>query len=820
MTDLNDLSYGQHGDGTMPDTSNKGTSAAASINQAGVIVGDSDSSLQVNSGFYWEISSNVQHAVRFDGGSPVDLGIAPPVEAGWATADAINDSGSIIGFQSSIDSDGGYFVAGGQIETLPFGPNGLNNLDQVVGTIRQGSRFLASMWVNKPLVPGVDRVVDLDAIARNSGFVGSSFASKIGDRVEILGEATPPGSFQNTGAIWRNGQITRLDDMLGDPTWLITTAAINANGMIAATGFNTVAQNGDRALLLLPVELMVDGNRDGEMSFTDALIHDRDGTTQEKPYRFWLNDDQDAISGTNTPSEVVPVQQFDNSDGHIQSTRDCEDLTRLWINLKGLTSVFKDGNIKVVLKLRNTDGTNPELRLFRSVETSDGQQRYLTDEAWAAAQITPPFDQALLAAAGGGTVVSSTTGVYLNSEFWNGLSEESSEIYLLFEGVSEGKGELYLEFTSNGQKIGESPGVWLDLKNIKTMYERAKVTSAPDPIVPPSTTPSPAHDPLEPRMGWVQDPNGNPPEYSPSSWYESKQYIILVHGWNMSYDDSQNYAETMFKRLWQRGYKGRFARLYWPTLVGDFTFNDSEYRAWKCGESLRQFVASLPNDYTRNIVAHSMGNIVVGSALLKGMEVANYALCHAALSAFCYDDRIDASGTSVLDENWGYSTPCYDTDGSTRDLSYRYKLNAVSGNLINFFLSADDALQKWEWNNDTPSNGGRYPVIGAKPQPYNLGATGYYYHPERPVGQRLGLAFLAMPNRLVNTPHEAMTYVCQSPTKAVGAQGETAGSIGSKVDLATFGFNDVHSAEYNFTVQQTKLFYNKLLEKFQLSFIP
>ena len=60
-------------------------------------------------------------------------------------------------------------------------------------------------------------------------------------------------------------------------------------------------------------------------------------------------------------------------------------------------------------------------------------------------------------------------------------------------------------------------------------------------------------------MGWETDPNGKAyDEGMPLSWQETKQYIVFVHGWNMSYEGSQNFAETMFKRLWQRGYKGRF----------------------------------------------------------------------------------------------------------------------------------------------------------------------------------------------------------------------------------------------------------------------
>src|SRR5262249_2146806 len=159
------------------------------------------------------------------------------------TAYAINDSGSIIGYRSGPSIDAGYFLTGGQVEALPFDPGGLNNLDQVVGSIRQGNRSLATMWVNQPLLAGTDRFVDLDAIARNSGFVGSSYASKIGGRVEILGQATPSGSSQTVAAIWRNGQIARLDDLLGDPAWLVGAVATNANGMIAATGYNTVNPN-------------------------------------------------------------------------------------------------------------------------------------------------------------------------------------------------------------------------------------------------------------------------------------------------------------------------------------------------------------------------------------------------------------------------------------------------------------------------------------------------------------------------------------------------------------------------------------------------
>jgi hypothetical protein len=65
-----------------------------------------------------------------------------------------------------------------------------------------------------------------------------------------------------------------------------------------------------------------------------------------------------------------------------------------------------------------------------------------------------------------------------------------------------------------------------------------------------------------------------------------------------------------------------------------------------------------------------------------------------------------------------------------------------------------------------------------------------------------------------------MSYVAQSPTKTVGADGRTAGSIDDKVDLTGFGFGGVHSAEFTFTLQKTTSFYNELLRKFDITFLP
>ncbi len=395
----------------------------------------------------------------------------------------------------------------------------------------------------------------------------------------------------------------------------------------------------------------------------------------------------------------------------------------------------------------------------------------------------------------------------LSTDFLDSLTEDYPYKHLLIEGVAEGHGELILALSRGEQPLGECPALHIDIKNVRKMLDRVKVTSLPDPIAPPSEAAFPADDPPEPEMSWGRFPDPTV-YYSPASWTETKQYVIYVHGWNEDEATSEGRAATIFKRFWQLGYRGRFAYMRWPTYVGGFTFNDSEYRAWKSGESLKQYVESLPNDYDKNLVAHSLGNVVCGSALQKGLAVENYAMLNAAVSASCYDDDQGLRTNS-------FTTPHYDSDPGTQNLSYRYKLNSVGARLINFYLSTDDALDSWNQNNDS-----------FKPQRYNLGLTGYFYDPSAPVGERLAIDYLFSIGRFVRTPHEAMAYVAKSPTFAVGAEDRTAGSVGTNIDLATFGFQnghagtDNHVSVFNYPLQKAIPFYQQVLSELGINPTP
>jgi hypothetical protein len=409
--------------------------------------------------------------------------------------------------------------------------------------------------------------------------------------------------------------------------------------------------------------------------------------------------------------------------------------------------------------------------------------------------------------------------MYLPQDFWAG-NHAGSKKCLLFEAGEEGKGELVMIIDkSNGAQIGEGPSVRLDLKNIKKMYQR-------------------------------QDGSGQNQWQSvvfEKDSLEQPVAIVFVHGWRMSPDGASNFAETMFKRLWHRGYKGRFGAFRWNTHWSDdygwvpyagnaidsylAKYNDSEYNAWLAGTSLASFINSLPSGYSKNVAAHSMGNIVVGSALLAGASIQNYALMHAAVPAACYDEdegRIaqakeytHAAGPLSF-TMWDEQTPDDDQDPAVRAVAYRGQLKNVGGNLINFFLPQDYATSyAWEINNDQTKPPNASLAENFRYNRYNLNGTKLYKYDM--------IVNLEVLDHYLTDPYEAMPYACRTWGKVVGAERRTEGSIDDSVDLSSSdynlpgessGFGDEHSGEFNARIQQLTLFYNQILTQFDITPSP
>jgi hypothetical protein len=538
-----------------------------------------------------------------------------------------------------------------------------------------------------------------------------------------------------------------------------------------------IVANQRTVLSLLPVEIAVDANR-------NRVVGDAgDSTVSQQPFRFWVNNDNDA------QEDHPDLGQGDCNDSIITKSRDLEDFTLLRITLpESVQEMIKSGNCQVGFRFKDVKQGSPAINIFRAykdkvVIAHDG---YVWEQPLADA-LASGWHNPLL-----GTVRTNDLwlppAAFMPPAFAGGYFHP----YLLFEGRDTGIGKLILMLRIHGQEL-EGDGTWIDLCDIKKMYLRN---------------------------------NGN--EFvEPPSERESKEVITFVHGWNMSPEGSADFAETMFKRLWHKGYKGRFAAFRWNTnwssafdnvpnvgeAVGAYLadYNGSELTAWNSGTALKQFLESHPPTHRRMLIAHSMGNIVCGEALAQGLSVSKYVLLQSAVPASCYDDRLNLREIATYDHPvallpnptiWDQLTPDDDYD----PMAYRGKFSGIGGEPISFYQETDKATSfAWEINNDL-----------TKPPGILMGS--YRYFSQRSPGQRC-LRLLQTEytyDETILTGYEALARACRSWSKAAGAKGITRGSIADGIDNSKFGFGDVHSAEFNFRSQRCDQFYNELKKQLSL----
>ncbi|PAW79530.1 MAG: hypothetical protein B9S32_03055 [Verrucomicrobia bacterium Tous-C9LFEB] len=672
--------------------------------------------------------------------------------------------------------------------TLDFTPIDINNDGAVVGdtSIFHG---------------GSTETLPATALAINNrhyppGDTGASDWQIISDTTLIEKERNDDGS---PGANYKSIPITDLIDRASTQTYSgVALNDINDHGVIVA---RAKKNNADHAILLLPAELAVDANRDGTIKFggnsSDSDVADKptDTTTQDKPFRFWCNDgqnvaeDQAALSGSQVTTANYTL-------GQINFKGDLENFARLWMYIGGLQQAIHDGNIKIGFKWKNTTGT-PAVNIYKAFE-ADGGKQYLEDDANAASQIGSDYKTAV-------ATVSGTTTAVLDKSVFTNLSDTNKNTYFLFEGAGVGKGQLVIVFLkSDGTEMGEGPGVWLNLKTVTDMFQQAQVTPSGQTDIPAPYLSFP-EQPSPPAVAWTNVTSSN--FEHPSD--ETKQCVVLVHGWNVTNGRYTQQSTECFKRLWWQGYKGLYASIRWP---GDLTGADQsswwstaqnamdyfeiEYRALKYGQSLVQYTSYLNQQgYSVGVAGHSMGNIVSSEAMKQGGNF-TYALMDGAVSARCYDTSSGLLFTGIT-----FNPPDLSSSGG-----YGAYFSGLGG-LTSFYNTQDPALQSWESGNAI-----------LKGQTDSIGKT---YVFTSGVGVRLKYQLSANTNPSYRDVfsngqtnyHESMTMYAQTRTAAVGRV-STSGSIANPIDMQQNYFPGAaaHSPQFDYNIQHGPMsFYNDLL---------
>ncbi len=657
------------------------------------------------------------------------------------------------------------------------------------------------------------------------------------------------------GQLLINGQVTAGKDFYTaaqDPDLSLNLTKLLPGGNLTGSGNVTFQQiapdslvsagyvtNGTatRAILNIPAGLAVDNNRDGNISFDVD-----DQTTSERPFRFWLNNDIDVTAdeldypSVQDDAEPVVGESFvlDCNQDAIQGTRDLEDFARMWISVAGIANGVSGGNFYVGLKWTAVASGAPTIKVYAA---ADGSGNYLIDGNTAADQVDyansfASYGNATGAIAdesdmGNGTLITPTSNdwdfVFPQSFFAN-VTTSDPIAPLLFEGCQRGKGCLSLVFlTKDGggafHKLSYGPGIWLDLRDIKEMYERYTVGDGTnddgDGMMPPgnsqlSTARLPdgvatpfRYTPAAPGLSVPGDTNGN-------------KYILFVHGWNMSPWERDVFAETMLKRLYWQGYKGKFGAFQWPTSYTSFDpdtlfiFDTGEYVAYYAANALENRLKALRNTYGSGnlfLFTHSQGG-VVGSEALRlatqrgdGQLVNTFVPSQAALAVHTYDPSQSTPGSFFgtsrnLTDSSLISFSAGLTAGPTTPNVYPgwYGNNTgnSAGSTVNFFNTADYALSRGVWETDqalkpdqfaeasdvhgAPGHGAPYAFTG------NYSATPVLDDFVHDYNGTAGLSLHLANGTSLNDQYEIFAFAAEARSRALGASNIST-NVTSSLDL-------------------------------------
>jgi hypothetical protein len=493
------------------------------------------------------------------------------------------------------------------------------------------------------------------------------------------------------------------------------------------------------ALNILPVDITVDADRNGEVEIGI------DQTSPLEPYQFWVNNDYDV--GSDDTADDMSYGTKNYIDDDINDARDLEDFARIQIRVAGILEKLKSGEVQMVVKFRNgTVEGDPAINIFPHLDP-DGGRDYVENESAANYHVEIADSIGDMPKPGR---VTKQFGYKFGTRFWegvNGLYAEATESqptrYLLFEGAGSGKGELVVELRMGKQIIAEGGSCWLDLKDVKKMYEEysvgdihGKTWQQINEMAPTETTrdmtaaqKSVYQDYDEPSVFEYQAPDQNASDYE-------KDYILFVHGWRMKPSEKYAFAETAFKRLWHRGYRGRFGILSWPTewtsrpagtaLWDVRNYDRSDRKAMLSATACQKLFRRLDDMYPGRVrvFAHSMGNVLVSEALKIEASQADarqtihtYVACQAASVAHAYDaEGPEMISSDLLDSkpsfdgfaystvknvvNWLENGPVIETYGNyppTGEPLYN-DIRTGAGNIVNFHNRNDDALAWWLLN--------------------------------------------------------------------------------------------------------------------------
>ncbi|MBR4172646.1 MAG: hypothetical protein IKR48_13425 [Kiritimatiellae bacterium] len=445
-------------------------------------------------------------------------------------------------------------------------------------------------------------------------------------------------------------------------------------------GGGNVAGGLEARILLPDARLVPDYDRDGAIDATDET-----SVRDDKTFRFWVNDDEDKGNCTSGGKGDIPgtdTKETNWKNGSVDGKRDLLDLFPLWADLSGALAML-DGieGVKYMIRVKGVKVAYTDLTRQHSgdyLKQPVGGCGLVKNQSAESVSLYPFF--AAPSEWGDCRFVPSRLGDYLSDP---------------------DKGVILTECTSPDAEV------WLEIRMNNTVFYSAKL-----PLSASSVEDMYRWVNLRHLLGEAEIDATDADNITKAldGEYDGTD-IFLIHGFNVSEVEARGWCSEMFKRFYQTGSKSKIWGITWTGDMG--TVNASYYHedvtnAFFVAGEFASYL-NLHGGDKKTVIAHSLGNMVVSSAIQDhGLIVSNYFMCNAAVATEAYNaERFNTGSDNLMVHNaWKrYNPHCYaswwhklfesDPDDDRKNLTWVNRFSSVKDKtkLVNLFSSGDEVLE-------------------------------------------------------------------------------------------------------------------------------
>jgi hypothetical protein len=427
----------------------------------------------------------------------------------------------------------------------------------------------------------------------------------------------------------------------------------------------------------IKVDLVPDYNRDGVIDQDD-----KDEQSVGNPYRFWVNDDNDSgyDGGNDIPGSpglgerdwekhgLIGFQKYT-----VDGVRDFADFFPLWLDIKDALAVYPAASFSYVLK--HSEGHFNAL--INTGLTSSEAGYHLRNKDFSESHDDAELEHI------------DVDGYELPLDFLNGITGANKALILL-ESRGSTEAPLVLEIVDSAGALVSRKEMPVKTSGVEQMFRHKNFIKVAD------TTSTP-----------IQVPDRATASNYPDSLCSSK-WLIFLAGVNVDEQSSRGWQSTMFKSFYWSGSNAKFVGItYYAAEGSSANYQHNVTHAFQTASNVAEYVnnALTGTASDKIVVAHSMGNILVSSAISDhNMLVAKYLMVDPAVALECYDGTTfneSSTGNEMLNPDWreyGSNTwastwhKLFPVGDDRRRLSWRNRFTNAVPVAFNFYSSEDQVF--------------------------------------------------------------------------------------------------------------------------------